>query len=255
MPLEFQAVVSTVMAWIVTLVVAGGGTVTIAFLLFKTFSEKWLNTKFEERLATYKHLQQRELEQLKFQINALMDRTVKLHQKEFDVLPEVWGRLTDAFNITTAVTSPLQQHADLDRMNDKQLEEFLEGTDFLSNWQKAELRERTNRNGCYFKAVSWHKAMKARDACREYHVYLLKSGIFIPEPMKSKFTDLDGIIYSALVEYEQNLRDEMIPRPHDALKVLTGKGERLLKSLEGDVQGRLWKSEAILAPRPPDEMM
>jgi putative transposase len=26
-----------------------------------------------------------------------MDRTTKLHQREFDVLPEAWGRLNDAF--------------------------------------------------------------------------------------------------------------------------------------------------------------
>jgi hypothetical protein len=251
MPPEIQDMISTVMAWIGALVLAGGGLTAIAFLLFKTLGEKWLNAKFEERLAAYRHAQQRELEQLKFEINTLMDRTAKLHQKEFDVLPETWGRLTDAFDITTAVTSPFQQHADLDRMNDEQLEKFLEGISFLLKWQKAELRERTDRNKHYFKASSWHKAMQARDACREFHVYLVKNGILIPQPMKSKFTELDGIIYSALVEYELNLQDEMIPRARDAVKVLGARGNELLKSLEDDVQGRLWKSERSDGTGPP----
>jgi hypothetical protein len=56
--------------------------VTVAYYLFKFLSEKWLNAKFEERLAAYKHEQQKELERLKFEINTLMDRTVKLHQRE-----------------------------------------------------------------------------------------------------------------------------------------------------------------------------
>jgi hypothetical protein len=61
--------------------------------LFKVLGEKWLNAKFEERLAQYKHAQQKEIEQLRFRINSLMDRTTKLHQHEFDVLPEAWSRL------------------------------------------------------------------------------------------------------------------------------------------------------------------
>jgi hypothetical protein len=61
----------------------------------------------------------------------------------------------------------------------------------------------------------------------------------------------DGIIYSALVEYELNLQDEMIPRARDAVKVLGARGNELLKSLEDDVQGRLWKSERSDGTGPP----
>jgi hypothetical protein len=35
------------------LIMAGGGGAAIAFALFKVFGEKWLNAKFEERLAEY----------------------------------------------------------------------------------------------------------------------------------------------------------------------------------------------------------
>lgn len=234
--------IAEVLTWIGGIVVAGGALGVAVFGVFKFLGEKWLNAKFEERLAAYKHAQQRELEHLKFEINSLMDRTVKLHQREFDVLPEAWGRLTDAHGVITAVTSALQQYPDLDRMNDDQLEEFLEGHSFLLNWQKAELRKSSSKARYYSKADSWNKAKKARNACREFHVYFLKNGIFIPEPMKSKFSELDDIIYSALVEYELNLEDEMIPRMRDALKALGSKGPTLLKSLENDVQGRLWNS-------------
>jgi hypothetical protein len=50
------------------LIMAGGGGAAIAFALFKVFGEKWLNAKFEERLAEYKHAQQKEIEQDGFTI-------------------------------------------------------------------------------------------------------------------------------------------------------------------------------------------
>jgi hypothetical protein len=57
------------------LALVGGGaaivasTVALAYWLFKLFSEKWLTAKFDERLAAYKHEQQKELEQLRYKIN------------------------------------------------------------------------------------------------------------------------------------------------------------------------------------------
>src|SRR6266478_2766141 len=116
------------------------GTVALAYWLFKLFSEKWLTAKFEERLAAYKHQQQKELEELRFKISSLMDRTTKLYQREFEVLPEAWAKLVIAHATVQGVVSALQQYPDLDRMNDKQLEEFVQ-TSQLKQWQKDELRD------------------------------------------------------------------------------------------------------------------
>src|SRR5258705_12641703 len=55
-----------------TVSVGTGAVGAFAWWLFRLFSEKWLNSKFEERLAAYKHEQQKELERLKFSINAQM---------------------------------------------------------------------------------------------------------------------------------------------------------------------------------------
>jgi hypothetical protein len=48
------------------LIVIGLGSVSvIVSWTFKLLMEKWLNAKFDERLADYKHEQQKELEDLK----------------------------------------------------------------------------------------------------------------------------------------------------------------------------------------------
>jgi hypothetical protein len=71
-----ENIIGPVLAALGAIIVAGGGLAFIAYAIFKYLGQKWLDAKFEERLAAYKHAQQKELEQLKFEINALMDRTV-----------------------------------------------------------------------------------------------------------------------------------------------------------------------------------
>jgi hypothetical protein len=220
----------------------GGGVATVAYVLLRFFGEKWLSAKFEERLAAYKHAQQKELEQLRFKISALMDRTTKLHQKEFDVLPEAWGKLSDAYGIILALTSALQQYPDLDRMNESHLDEFLKESPLMS-WQKDEIKATGKKTDYYIKAIAWHKISKARDACRELDIYLRKNGIFIPEPTKSKFTELDKLIFDTLVEHEINEQDQVRPRLRESSKKLGEQGGPLIKALEQEIQNRLWNSE------------
>jgi hypothetical protein len=49
--------------------------------------DKWIETRFSERLEAFKHQQNQEIEHLHFRINTMMDWNVKLHQREFDILP------------------------------------------------------------------------------------------------------------------------------------------------------------------------
>ncbi|MDF0495064.1 hypothetical protein [Bradyrhizobium yuanmingense] len=222
---------------------AGGGIAVVAYGLLRFFGEKWMNAKFEERLATFKHVQEKELEELRYRINALMDRTVKLHQKEFDVIPEAWGKLNTAHGIVTAITSAFQQYPDLDQIGESQLDEFLHDS-FMANWQKEEIRLTDKKTDYYRKALIWHKVTEAREACREFHVYFRKNGIFVPEPIKSQFVQLDKLTYEALVEYELNEREEIRPRLRKALNALA-EAKDIMISLESNVQDRLWNMNKV----------
>jgi hypothetical protein len=102
---------------------------------FRTFSEKWLNAKFEERLAAYKHEQQKELEHFKFSINAQMDRATKLHQRYVEALPEAWARLMRAHGFVISLVSRLQSTPDPSSMRSDQLEDFLTSSK-LAEWQQ-----------------------------------------------------------------------------------------------------------------------
>src|SRR6266850_1349206 len=216
---------------------AGGIIVVIAYQVFKRFGVSWLDVKFAERLASFQHEQQKELEQLRFQISALLDRATKLHQREFEVLPDAWAKLNDAYWQVTAFVSPLQQYPDLNSMPDMQFQEFVPGCD-LKDWEKQELlaASKRERNEYYIGHVFWPRLRAAQSCLRESHIFLSKNGIFLPTVIKAMFDQVDGLLWEALTEHEWNERDKVVPRDRVKTQALREKGAQLLKELESMVQ-------------------
>jgi hypothetical protein len=174
-----------------------------------------------------------------------MDRTTKLHQHEFEVLPEVWSRLTDAFTLIGDFVSPLQSYANLDRMEDAQLAEFLENSE-LPNWQKDELRKLPKKNDRYFDMLFWQKLNLASVSYHSFHQYLTKNGIFIEAELKKKLNLLSDILYDGLVE-QRNEKEHPNPRANrfEKSERIRSEGRQILLSLEADVQDRLWHAQAL----------
>ena len=105
-----------VAAWIGALGITGAAATGLAYWIFRQFAQNWLKATFDRQLEAQKAEYQRQLERLKFQINTLMDRAVKFHAREYDVLPTAWGLLLDAYGAAHNSTAAFQQYADLERM-------------------------------------------------------------------------------------------------------------------------------------------
>lgn len=224
------------------IVIASGTLTGLALWLFKVFGEKWLSNKFSERLEAFKHDQQKEIEHLRFEISKLLDRTTKLHQREFEVLPRAWSLLSKSYHAVKGVTAGLQTYPDISRMSAAHLEEFLSKSP-LENWQKDELRSASDLNRYYQDAIFWHHAGIARKACRKSAVYLLRNGIFMPPALKEKFHKIEKLAWSALVEHELNKAHDIRPMQREEMQRLLKDGDPLMKELEAEVQKRLWSSE------------
>jgi hypothetical protein len=209
-----------------------------AVAAIKWFGETWVASKFSERLEAFKHAQQREIEQLKFQINASMDRAVKLHQREFETLPEAWSTLVTAFNSVKAFTHAFQSYADVGKMSDLELSEFLDDTD-LSKIQKDDVRNSGDRNKAYQKAVFWTRLTKTTNDFRAHHLYLLKNAIFMPSQMKTKFTAIGDLAWGALMEHKIN-HEMQIYGKRPKLDAFEETGDVMLGELEAAIQQRLW---------------
>ncbi len=218
---------------------------TLAVAIFKQLGEKWLSAKFSERLEAYKHAQQTELERLKFNINALMDRTTKLHQYEFDVLPQLWGLLNDAFGHSIRLVSRMQFYPDLDRMEPAQLEEFINACE-LAKWQKDRLKTMQHKNDEYFKMIFWQKLNKANNAVIEFNNFYVKNGIFIQSDLKTHFDIMRDMMFEALEEREFEEKNGL-PRTGGYKKsdFLSEDGKTKLDEIGKLVQHRLWNARTL----------
>ncbi len=207
-----------------------------AYAIFRIFATKWIDAHFSQRLESFKHQQNQEIEHVRFRINTMMDRNVKLHQREFDVLPETWSLLTEAFYTVEPVALGIQRYPDLDRMSAERLDEFLE-TSPLTAVEKAELKAASDKRQYYGEVKPWHDLSKAIDTYNEFHTKFAKNAIFIMEPLKTKFAEVDDMLKVAIIERQVQ------PHKFDKAGSLNSKGRALLKALERDVQGRLWSSQ------------
>jgi hypothetical protein len=222
-----------------------GGLTGLALWLFKLFGEKWLSNRFAERLEAFKHDQQKEIEHLRFEIKKLFDRTTKLNQQEFEVLPKAWSLLVTSFNAAMSMTAALQQYPDLAQMTSPHLDEFLSKSP-LEGWQKDELKNATDYNHYYQQAIFWHRLNSVRKDFRKFAVFLRGKGIFMLPTLKEKFTKIEDLIWNALIEYELNKNEAEWPKHHADQDKLRKEGDLLMKELEKDVQQRLWSSEQQL---------
>jgi len=216
------------------------GSVAAAFAAFKYLADRWLTAKFNESLESFKHSQQKELEHLRFKINALMDRTIKLHQYEFDILPEVWGRLNEAFWSVNQFTSPLQNYPDLDRLSKEQLDEFFSDSS-LKESEKNQIRSSSKKGDAYFKIIFWHKLREVKEKYYDFAQYYVKNKIFISKELSEKIENLRNLVFDALHEREF---EEQHPNPRpgrfEAGDKLRKEGEKVLNEISQNVQDRLW---------------
>jgi hypothetical protein len=239
-----SAFLESILIFLGAILFAAGGGAAIAIYLSKLFAEKWLNTKFEERLSAFRHEQNKEIERLRLRLNTLMDRTTKLHQWEFDVLPEAWGRLNDAFDKIRGLAFRFDPNLDL--MSEEQLNDFLSKSP-LANWEQTELKAAADKTKYYASHVVFHLLNDTLTAYSSYGLYMRRSGIFIERGLRDKFHEIDKLMIEALTEQKINVlqRQDLLTWNWEKLAALEEKGKLLVEALEREVQGRLWNADSI----------
>lgn len=231
--------------WIAGLGITVTVAVTAAYATFKFLGKKWIDSHFAERLEKFKHDQNQEIERLRYRINALMDRTTKLHQHEFEVLPEVWQKLGIALSVTTNFTSRFTRHPDLDPMGEAQFSAFLARSE-LADWEQAELREGRDRNGRYQKMIFWHQLHKVVELHADFHNYFISKGIFIQPELKERIRALSNMMYDAFRERQLDAENPVFGEDRFAKgDQLQREGPGELQAIEKEVQARLWEANKL----------
>lgn len=186
-----------------------------------------------------KHQYAREAEQLKFEISRQLDRSIKLNQREFDILPTIWETLVDAIQATRSAYIRFNQFADLSQMEDNRATEYLSRTGLPEHHQAEILRAPTSqRNNLLSKAIDVNKGADARTKFATADSALTRGAIFLPEDLHTKLRDLLDLTWRAIIDSEMNLESRSGRDDPDAEK-LRIEGPAMLDELQSAIRQRL----------------
>ena len=175
----------------------GGGSAAAAYLLFQWLGKKWIENKFAQRLEQLRHQQALDLQRLRVEIDSMLSGAIKLQEKEFSILPEAWAKLDEAHSLVGWLVSPFQQYADVGRMNNAQLEEFLADTEF-SESQKDDVRSAPDKNKEYQDILFWAQTAQGQKSFRRFANFRSKKWHFLVSRIGRKI--------------HQNIRNSLVSR-------------------------------------------
>jgi hypothetical protein len=193
----------------------GGGSATIAFLIFRFLGKTWIESKFSQRLEQFKHQQALEIQRLRIEIDSTLSGVLKIQEKEFQTLPEAWSKLDEAFSWLSSVSSPMRTYPDLDRMSGPELDEFLGNTELLET-QKDQVRAAERKVKKYSEIIFWHHLHKVNITHSELHMYVVRNGILFPEHIKKKFESIIQEMRSAIGALKIGKESEDYRMQHEA---------------------------------------
>jgi len=159
-----------------------------AYWLFQTFSQKWLETRFSERLEAYRH-----------ELSTLLDRATRLHAQEFEVLPNIWEKLSKAMGGAMGILSPLQLSGDITHAGDAELEAVLEKSPLLEH-EKQQVRDakKFERSSAFHRFALHHRFRAVVADWNEFNSYAVSKSIFLDPVLASRVRELGDMIYEGL---------------------------------------------------------
>lgn len=226
---------------VVTIFGALGITVAVAvaaaWAAFTWFGQRWIENRFSRAADHYRAEQAQELEKLKHRINSAFDRLTRQHDREFEVLPDLWAKLVDARMFALDYVSVHQRTAIIDLLTDEALEEFLQEKPFME-WQKREIIEAGNRQEKFDETNNRYRHHAVVRELAVFNQEFSKKGIFIPPELEELMRKLSKLIETAVSQQNFN---RQFDRPHkrDAIDALEKEGEDLHLQIKKLVTERL----------------
>lgn len=246
-----------------TQLIAGFGITTGTILIAiwagaKIFGEKWLDSHFATKIESLKHegqaqlegiklTGQTQLERIKHENAGALDRVVKLNQREFEVVPDIWIKTTDAHYAILRLISVFQESPDLSRMPPSQFEAFLDKTQ-LEEWQKEEIRNKSGYDRTsYYSDISGLQRLKdANEALVKFNIALLGGSIFLHPETFSKFEDFAKPMRTAFnhfridvqmgIEYQISKSKD----PNEPINLYRKEGDERYNALGKYLRERYW---------------
>jgi hypothetical protein len=225
------------------LVVYGGVSVGVFWLVVQKAAERWIDAHFAKRQKEFEHEQAKELQRIKARLDTVIQASLRLQEREFKLIPEAWEKVSEAFGLANWLCSPMQSYTSLERMSDAQLEEFLSKQELLWETQKQQIRDTDlrDRDKVWQDIDNRMRYSRAHAALANADKFLKANSIFLPDDLREQFANQVNVIWDALVSFDvgshHGFKDyKMIREGWDKLKK---DGDPLHKQIEDAVRKRL----------------
>lgn len=217
---------------------AAGVGATTALGAFRYFGKSWLDSKFAERLASFKHKQEIEIQRMRIEIDSTLSGVLRIQEKEFETLTETWSKLEEAFSWVANLVTPIQMYADLNRMTVDELQEFFEQTE-LTKTQIQKIKTSKDKLKIYIDEIYWHRLNKVDSYLSNYNICVARYGIFFTDEMHEKFTAIGKQLRAAVADHSAAIEDKDHKARGEAWKKFQENTTPLLREIEANIRGRL----------------
>lgn len=229
------------------------GLVLAAFFVIRYVLFKWMDNRFQQSLEAYKiqaqatteqqkHDLQKILEDKKYDINSRFDRTTRINQLEFQMLPDLWSHLNDAI-IKTQSLSGIRQYPDVSRLSEEKLKRHLVQMKFTDN-QIETVVESNDKDKSYRAIIDAIDHGEAAESFNRFAITMRKSAIFIQPDLFVSFKEFEDIVKSALIECDMNRQGFYPTRMFEHRQKLSDAAGSDLNKFEARIRDRLWGSIA-----------
>jgi hypothetical protein len=163
-----------------------GGIGSVAVAAFTKFGDRLADYLVSQKIATFKHGLETQIEQLKARLAHFGDRGVRSNELEYAATIASWEHFVDAYIATYQCVISYLSHPDFSRMTDDEVRQYIKTTEF-SEAQQEQMLGASDRNRMYSKITELRLIGKAGEAIFDARSVLRKQGIFIPKELEDEF--------------------------------------------------------------------
>lgn len=221
-----------------TVIAYGGGGAVVAYMLFQYLGKSWIENKFASRLDLLKHQHAQELQRLRVEIDSMLSATVKLQEKEFQLLPEAWQKLDEAHGLVRWLVSPSQEYPNVDQMTTPELDEFLSRSELLDS-QKQRIRASTDRLKAYEEVIFLHRLYRVNRAVADLENFVARNCVFFPASIKENLSKISRLLREAVISKRVGYEAKDYKLQAEGWTKIQDNAEPLYKLIEAEIHARL----------------
>jgi len=154
-----------------------------------------------EKLESTKHENNEKLENIKSQLAEKRDKKSVFYQKNLDIMTNIWEKIQTTRGKIAIITSPLQIYPDLTYLNEFDLKEFLDTTEF-SEQQKEDVKNADDKNEQYQYLLFVYQKINATNAVNNFKNYFISNRFFFSNDMKILLDEIYNMFDNAIFKID-----------------------------------------------------